>query len=573
MNLTTDTNKKNRRFVPSDFKVTNWETIKPFYDSLLDADTNSLESFKNWLANWSELEGILSEELGWRYIRMTCDTTNQDYVNSYTYYIENIDPNISPINDKLNRKFNDSPFLNQLGPEYRNLIRSVKKEIEIFREENIPLITEAKTLEQKYGAIAGGLSVEMDGKEYTMQQMSDFLRRPDRALREKAYLKIAETRKTVAAELDELFNRLVQIRHQIALNAGFANYRDYMFKALGRFDYTPKDCFEFHRSIKSEIVPLLNEFAAERKKELGVEKLRPFDLYVDPKNRQPLKPFENGEDLLQKTTSCFYKLNDYTGNVLKTMKSMGHLDLESRKGKAPGGYNYPLDEVGVPFIFMNATSSLRDMVTLLHEGGHALHSFLTHNLALNSFKHTPSEVAELASMSMELITLDYWDIFFSNKEDLKRAKIEHLEGVLDTLPWVATVDKFQHWIYENPTHTTEERHNKWQEIFDEFGLSAVDWSGLESHKRINWQKQLHIFEVPFYYVEYAMAQLGAIAVWKHCKENPETGVKDYMNALALGYTKTIPEIYQTAGIQFSFSQKYIQEMGDFVKSELEIVKK
>jgi oligoendopeptidase F len=572
MNNIAEITKKNRQFLPNDFQVTTWETIKPFYDTLLNAEIDTFEKFEAWLKNWSELEGVLSEELGWRYIRMTCDTTNEAHVNSYTYYIENIDPNISPLNDKLNRKFNESSFINQLGPEYRNLIRSIKKEIEIFREENIPLITEAKTLEQKYGAIAGGLSVEMDGKEYTMQQMSDFLRRPDRAIREKAYIKIAETRKTIAAELDELFSKLIKIRHQIALNAGFSNYRDYMFKSLGRFDYTPQDCFEFHQSIKEEIVPLLNTFAEKRKKDLGVEALKPFDMQVDPQNRTALKPFNGGADLLQKTTDCFFKLDTYTGECLTIMKEMGHLDLESRKGKAPGGYNYPLDEVGVPFIFMNATSSLRDMVTLLHEGGHAVHSFLTKDLALNAFKHTPSEVAELASMSMELITLDYWDIFFENKEDLKRAITEHLEGVLETLPWVATVDKFQHWVYENPNHTIAERHAKWEQIFDEFGLKAIDWSGFEANKKINWQKQLHIFEVPFYYVEYAMAQLGAIAVWKHYKENPEAGIADYKNALALGYTKTIPEIYQTAGIKFSFSKSYIKEMTDFVKAELEKVK-
>lgn len=250
---------------------------------------------------------------------------------------------------------------------------------------------------------------------------------------------------------------------------------------------------------------------------------------------------------------------------------MGHFDLESRKGKAPGGYNYPLAEIGVPFIFMNATSNLRDLVTLLHEGGHAVHSFLTRDLELNDFKNTPSEVAELASMSMELISMDHWDIFFKTEDELKRAKREHLKQIIETLPWVATIDKFQHWIYENPGHSLEERTTAWLKIYGDFSDNVTDWTGLEHFKEIIWQKQLHLFEVPFYYIEYGMAQLGAIAVWKNFKEDKNKGLEGYQNALKLGYTKSIPEVYQAAGIKFDFSKAYIKELMTFLRNELEML--
>jgi len=341
-----------------------------------------------------------------------------------------------------------------------------------------------------------------------------------------------------------------------------------MFKALGRFDYTPDDCFAFHESVAEAVVPLLNSMVSKRKTALKLDSLRPWDVKVDTDGLPPLKPFDGGEDLLDKTIACFHRLDPFLGHCLQTMKQMNQLDLVSRKNKAPGGYNYPLDEVGVPFIFMNATSNLRDMVTLLHEGGHAVHSLVTRDLTLNAYKHPPSEVAELASMSMELISMDHWDVFFPNENDLKRAKRQHLEGILETLPWVATIDKFQHWIYENPAHTLDERRHHWLRIYEQFTDSVTDWSGLEEFKAYIWQKQLHLYEVPFYYIEYGIAQLGAIAVWRNFKQNRQKGLEGYLNALKLGYTRPIREIYTAAGISFDFSKAYISELMQFVEEEL-----
>lgn len=559
-----------RKFLPEDFKLTTWENLKPYFDDLQGRRLKSLEDLKKWFSDRSELESVISEDLAWRYIRMTCYTENQEYVKRYQDFIQNIQPQIAPVSDQLNRKAAASEFLDAVAEleGFNILVRNLRKEIEIFREENVPLFTEISTETQKYAQISGAMTVEVVGKTLTLQQASVFLMSTDRAKREEVYRKINERRLRDKDDLDALFSKLIRLRHQVAVNAGFRNFRDYMFKALGRFDYTPQDCFDFHEAIEHEVVPMLNHFARERKDNLGVDSLRPWDKAVDPEGREALKPFTSGKDLTEKTIRVFRNLDTYLGQCLAIMEKMGHLDLESRIGKAPGGYNYPLAEVGVPFIFMNATSTLRDMVTIMHEGGHAIHNFLTRDLELNDFKSTPSEVAELASMSMELISMDHWNIFFSDEGDLNRAKREHLEDIIETLPWVATIDKFQHWIYENPEHTSEERKREWNRIFDRFADRMTDWSGLQEARDFLWQKQLHLYEVPFYYIEYGMAQLGAIAVWRNFRMDPQKGLQGYQNALKLGYLRTIPEIYEAADIKFDFSRDYIRELMGFVKGEL-----
>jgi oligoendopeptidase F len=561
-----------RKFLPEDFTVTSWDVLKTYFDDLLNRKIDAPGDLKKWFLDRSEFESIISEDLAWRYIRMTCYTNDKGYLNAYQDFVENIQPKIAPISDQLNKKAADSPFLKDLErvEGYDIFIRNLRKEIEIFREENVPLFTEISTESQKYAQISGAMTVNIDGKEMTLQQASVILMSPDRAKREEVYKKICERRLQDKDKLDELFTKLVRLRHQVAVNAGFKNFRDYMFKSLGRFDYTPQDCFNFHDAIQHEVVPLLNDFARERKETLKVSSLRPWDKAVDPLGREALKPFTNGHELTDKTIKVFGKLDQYLGQCLSVMKTMQHLDLESRIGKAPGGYNYPLAEIGVPFIFMNATSTLRDLVTIMHEGGHAVHNFLTRDLELNDFKSTPSEVAELASMSMELISMDHWDEFFS-QEDLKRAKHEHLEDLIETLPWVATIDKFQHWIYEHPDHSAEERRAQWNKIFDQFSDSVTDWSEFEAVKDYLWQKQLHLYEVPFYYVEYGMAQLGAIAVWRNFRKDRHKGLEGYMHALQLGYLRSIPRIYEAAHIKFDFSKPYIKELMGFVRKELKAI--
>jgi oligoendopeptidase F len=561
--------RNSRRFVPENFEIDSWEIVEPYLIQLVDRSITSTNDLREWFRDWSELDAVLSENLAWRYIKMTCDTTDEEAVKSYQFFISEIAPKAAPYDDKLNRKALDSAFINDLKDSgYKVMIRGLRRAVEIFREENIPLNTEIQTESQNYGQISGAMMVEVNNQELTLQQAGVLLQSADRKVRESVYYKISGRRLQDSEQLDELFTKLISLRHKVAENANFDNYRDYMFSAMGRFDYSPQDCFDFHNSVSEEVVPLLDELSQKRKGLLSVDKLRPWDKAVDPTGKDALKPFGTGEELLRISTEVFSTVNPYLGERLAIMKEMGHLDLESRKGKAPGGYNYPLAEIGVPFIFMNATSTLRDMVTLMHEGGHAVHSFLTKDLELSSFKHTPSEVAELASMSMELISMDYWHLFFKNEDDLRRAKREHLEQIIETLPWVATIDNFQHWIYENPEHSIEDRKENWNKIFNRYSDKTTDWSGLQDNKDYMWQKQLHLYEVPFYYIEYGMAQLGAIAVWKNFRENQKEGLAGYLNALKLGYTVTIPEIYEAANIRFDFSRGYIKELIGFIKSEL-----
>jgi oligoendopeptidase F len=560
--------KKSRKYIPENFEI-NWETLEPLFNELKNREINSVNDLEEWLKNRSELEAALEENFAWRYIRMTCDTTDEKLLQDFQYFATEIEPKIAPLSNDLNKKFIECPFVKQLDQdEYFVYIRGIKRALELFREENVPLLTQIQVEQQKYQAITGSMSVIIDEKEYTLEQASVFLKDQDRSLRKKAWEAITHRRLQDKEKLDDLFNDLLKLRHRVALNAGFENFRDYMFHALGRFDYTPHDCYKFHEAIEREIVPILRKQAEKRKQALNLDALKPWDMDVDISGKPALKPFSDGRELIAKSINCFKELHPYIGERLQIMEVNGLFDVESRKGKAPGGYNYPLAETGAPFIFMNSANTFRDLTTMVHEGGHAVHTFISSDLKLNDFKHVPSEVAELASMSMELISMDKWNVFFENEEDLKRAKKDQLRDVLKTLPWVAVVDQFQHWIYTNPDHTTQERTEAWKKIYEPFGNGFADWTGLKDALGNLWQKQLHIFEVPFYYIEYGIAQLGAIAVWKNYKENPGEGLQAYLNALKLGYTKPIKDIYETAGIKFDFSVDYVHELAEFVKSEL-----
>jgi oligoendopeptidase F len=422
---------------------------------------------------------------------------------------------------------------------------------------------------QQYGAITGAMSIEVDGKTYTLQQAAKFLMQSDRTLRESVYHKVNETRLNKQADLNTLFDGLLQKRHQVALNAGFSNYRDYKFKELGRFDYTVADCEAFHHAIQTHIVPLVDRIYAHKQQTLQLDTLKPFDVDAEPVGQQPLSPFNNGDELLQKSIQAFRQLNPYFAECLETMQAMNRFDLNSRPGKAPGGYNCPLAETGAPFIFMNAAGTADDVVTMMHEGGHALHSFLAHPLSLNAFKEYPMEMAELASMSMELFSMDVWANFYTNPNDLRRARLEELERVLSIFPWIASIDRFQHWLYTNPGHTVEQRTQAWLNIHQTYSGNVLNWGGLEQYRANLWQKQLHLFEVPFYYIEYGIAQLGALQMWRNYKANPQNTLKQYMAALALGGTRTLPELYATAGIQFDFSDATIQQLSEFVRQEIE----
>ncbi|MBL7924511.1 MAG: M3 family oligoendopeptidase [Bacteroidia bacterium] len=557
-----------RNFLPSDIEVSNWQQIESYFKKLLDTPLNDLQALKQWLRDRSELEAFLQEDLGWRYIRMSCDTANEEYAGAFNFFVGEIQPRIAPLSQQLDLKLLNSTALPELsGRPYEIMLRQVRKRVEIFREVNIPLIAELQQKEQEYSAITGAMTVEVDGKEMTLQQAANFLEQDNRERREEVYRKVFARRLQDKDRLDELMDDLVARRDVIARNADFSNYRDYMFASLGRFDYTPDDCLRFHDAIGKFVVSLNNEVEEQHRKELGLDTLKPWDAVASPKGQEPLRPFSSAEDLMAKTIACFRDIDPFLGECMIEMQQAGRLDLESRKGKAPGGYNYPLYETGLPFIFMNSTNTLRDLVTMVHEGGHAVQSIVDKPLDLVDFKNLPSEVAELASMSMELISMEHWQHFFSNPLELKRARRKHLEDVLKGLPWIACVDAFQHWMYTHPGHRAGERSQAWTETYLRFSGHVTDWSGLEEIRSLLWQKQLHIYEVPFYYVEYGFAQLGAIAVWRNYRLRPAETIRQYLDALKLGYTASIGEVYEKAGIRFDFSDDYIRELTAFVREE------
>jgi oligoendopeptidase F len=570
MQYNADIQKKTRHFLPDDYTITNWENLEPYFKNLSEREINSRVDLENWLKDMSELESIVSEDSCWRQIKMTCDTENKQLEESFTFFVMEIQPKIQPYADLLNRKLVASPFTKELDQQkFFTYLRGVKNSIEIFREENIPLFAELGVMGQQYGAISAKMTVMVNEKEYTLQQAAKFLESKDRKLREEVYRKIQERRIADKDKLNELYTGLVKKRNQVAINAGFKNYRDYKFVELGRFDYTKEDCYQFHESVREHILPLVDLIYRNKRKKLGLDPLRPWDIEAEPEGIEPLHPFTSADELIAKTVADFNELNPFFGDCLLTMKKMGRLDLESRKGKAPGGYNCPLLETGAPFIFMNAAGQMGDVTTMVHEGGHAIHSFLTHNLELSSFKEYPMEIAEVASMAMELFSMDHWHVFFENKNDLQRAREHQLERVISVFPWIATIDKFQHWVYEHPDHGLEERASKWMEILLEFSPREIDFSGLETYRQSGWQRQLHLFEVPFYYIEYGIAQLGAIGLWMQYKENKEHALENYIRALSLGGTKTLPELYKAAGLEFNFSGDYIKRLMDFVGKELE----
>lgn len=519
------------------------------------------------------MNAAIAEERGWRYINMTRDTANKDYVKQYQDYVQNVLPKVALANNKADQKILKSPFLSTLKQDkaYHIIIKAMEVDEEIFNEKNIPLPTEISLLAQEYSSIQSSMTIQLNGKELTLQQASIHLESHDRKLRETTFLKVNETRQKSEQKLNEMFSDMVAKRHEIAKNAGFKNFIDYSFAQQKKFHYTPEDCHMFHKAVETEIMPLMNELATIRKETLGVNQLRPWDLKVELSDQPPLKPFNSKDELIKKTTQVFNQLDPFFADCLTQLNQADHLDLMSRKNKAPGGYNYPLDLSKKPFIFMNATHTFDDMITLLHEGGHAIHSFLTKDLALHSFKHPPIEACELASMSMELLSLKYWNVFFPDAKDLLRAKKLLLERTLIMLPWIACIDKFQHWIYAHPTHTIEERKEAWNKIFSTYNEKIIDWRGYEHYKDFFWQKQLHLFEVPFYYIEYAIAGLGAIGMWKLFKNQPEKALDGYKKALSIGNQIALPAIFQQAHLAFRFDQAHIKDLAKFVRAEMSAI--
>jgi oligoendopeptidase F len=558
-----------RRFVPEQINLGDWDQLRPLFDRLeVEAgQCVSVADFERWLLNWGELSAALDEESSRRYIAMSCHTESKEAEAAYLHYVEKIEPELKPRHFKLEKIYLASPFRKQLDQtRFAVFDRSIQNHVALYREENVALETEEAKLGQQYQKLMGSLMVTYKGEEKTLTQMGRYLEEPDRNLRQEAWEMIAKRRLQEADKVEELFDGLIKLREQIAKNAGYTNYRDYAFKLRERFDYTPEDCAKFHQAIEDYFIPVLKQLQAERKKQLGVEQLRPWDLSVDPFNRPPLRPFENVGQMVAKTQEIFDKIDAGLAAGFKQMRDLKLLDLDNRKGKAPGGYQSTLNEARLPFIFMNAVGVQRDVETMLHEAGHAFHALATREQDIYPYRHAPIEFCEVASMSMELLGNEFIEAFY-NQHDANRARKTHLEGIIGIFPWIATVDAFQHWIYTHPGHTRAERKAAWLALMDRFG-GSTDWSGYEEARGYMWHRQLHIFLYPFYYVEYGIAQLGALQVWANSKANKAKALKDYQDALALGGSRPLPELFTAAGCRFQFDGPTVQPLVKLVTDEL-----
>jgi oligoendopeptidase F len=571
---------KPRAFVPQAIDLGNWPQVAPLFDQLerRAANCRSAADLERWLLDWSELTASLDEEGARRNIAMTCHTDNEEAEKAYLHFVENVEPQVKPRQFTLEKIYAAhscrGELLKKAGAgrlpagtlRYEVFDRDVKNHVELFRPENVPLETEEAKLGQQYQKLIGAQTVKFRGEEKTLVQMGRFLEEPDRALRQESWELVAQRRLLDAEKCEEFFDKLIMLRRQIAKNAGFDNYRDYAFRQKGRFDYTPADCVKFHDAVESEIMPVVRSIHSDRKRQLKLESLRPWDLAVDPQNRPPLKPFAEVGEMVSRTQKIFTSLDTELSGNFRQLQDLRLLDLDNRKGKAPGGYQATLNEARVPFIFMNAVGVQRDVDTLLHEAGHAFHAQATRNEDLYAYRSAPIEFCEVASMSMELLGSEFLEEFYSTPE-ANRARKTHLENIILFFPWMATVDAFQHWIYTHPGHTRAERRTAYLQLMDRFG-GDVDWSGHEEARAFWWHKQLHIFLYPFYYVEYGIAQLGALQVWANSKADKAKALNDYKNSLMLGGSRPLPELFAAAGCKFQFDSKTIRPLIQLAGDEL-----
>jgi len=560
---------KPRKFVPENLDFGDWSQLSPLY-ARLEArapECKSAAELERWVLDWSELNAAIDQDSSKRYIAMTCHTDNPEAEKAYLHFVEHIQPQIKPREFKLAQTFVGHPLRGQLPKRrYEVFDRDTNLAVELFRPENVPLETEEAKLSQQYQKLSGSLTVQFRGEEKTLVQMGRYLEETDRATRQEAWELVANRRLQERDKFEYIFDKLIGLRQQIARNAGFKNYLDYAFRARGRFDYTAADCERYHDAVEEEVMPVVRELQAARRAKLGLPALRPWDLAVDPLNRPPLRPFEKVETMVDKTQRIFDQLDPSLAGGFRNMNELRLLDLANRKGKAPGGYQSTLSEARLPFIFMNAVGVHRDVQTLLHEAGHAFHTLATRTEDIYSYRSAPIEFCEVASMSMELLGNEFIENFYAAPE-ATRARREHLEGIAAVFPWVATVDAFQHWIYTHPGHSRDERKAAWERLMTRFG-GDVDWGGYENARSYMWHRQLHIFTVPLYYIEYGIAQLGALQVWANSKRDKAQALNDYKQALALGGSRPLPELFSAAGCKFEFTRNTMQPLVNLLRTEL-----
>lgn len=555
---------------PAAFAKATWGDVASYFDDLA-ARPLEPDVIAEWLREWSRLEELVTEAAARAMIAYTVDTGNQEKEADHLRFSTEVLPRMEERSVELARRLLESGYST---PMLTTTLARFRTQIEIFRDENVPIFAELEEHSARYQRITGSMTVEWDGVERPLPQLQPFLKSPDRAVRERAFRAASQPYMQKREELVGLFNRMYERRAQAARNAGFANFRDYIFPAKFRFDYTPADCERFHEAIERAVAPAVERVLEARRQRLGVDVLRPWDLAVDPYRDRPLRPFSDAGELVRKARQVFQRVDPALGGEFQTMIDEGLLDLESRKGKAPGGYCETLHFHGRPFIFMNAVGLVEDIMTLLHEAGHAFHAFAAHALPLIWQRHPGSEAAELASMSMEFLAAPHLaqPAGYFDPDDARRAWLEHLEDVLISLAHIASVDAFQTWIYTSGQGADPAaRDQAWLRLRSRFER-GVDWSGLEQERVARWYRQLHIFMYPFYYIEYGIAQIGALQIWRNSLSDPRDAVARYRKALALGAVQSLPEIYRTAGARLTFDADAIGELVQLVETHIERVR-
>lgn len=558
-----------RNFVPADLNPDDEKAIGQLYGALLQREIPvNADALRQWIMDWSELCSVLADVSSRRYVAMTCDTRDEKAAKAYSDFVENIQPLMNEYDDKLNRKLMAHPSKDSLKNEFGEWFKGVQVSLDLFFPDNIPLETEEIKEIQAYQKITGGMSVEFDGSVKTMQQLGAYMEKTDRSLRERAWRTMWERRLKDKDALDNAYDKLFAIRKQMAKNAKCKDFIEYIFLQKHRFDYTPADCMAFHDSIEKFVLPLQKEMYKRRAKKMGLDRLRPWDLDVDPLNRAPLTPYQSGDELIEKCDCIFESIHSQAGKWAREMQANKLIDPDSRLGKAPGGYQIGFDESRIPFIFMNSANTDRDIYTLLHESGHSFHQYALAKQPIIAYRDVPAEFAEVASMSMELIgTSNLKPFYGDNAEAITRSVEGELADVIWLFPWVASIDSFQHRLYNAPDHTAKDRSRIWNEIMDRYD-TGVDYSGLEDVRTNLWQKQLHLFECPFYYIEYGIAQIGALQVWANFKKDPQKAIDDLFKAESLGSSRPIPELFATANIKFDFTPKTLEPLMQVVWDEM-----
>ncbi|WP_246625222.1 M3 family oligoendopeptidase [Fictibacillus nanhaiensis] len=548
------------------------ELLKQEFDHLLDQKIGSEKELKTFLAEQKKWYEKVEENLLKHYIAFQCQSDSEENKQRYEFDQEHIKPLFKKYQSLLDEKVLESPFLATLSDEeYGEFKKKLRTQFALFQEANIEIEKEEDRIVNQYFETTGSMTAIWEGEEVTVSDLFEHFQNPDRDIRKKAMEAIYAPILKEEVTLQKLMDELIRLRVKKAENTGLSSFADYMFNKYNRFDYTPEDCTQLAESIREHVMPLALQLEKEHKKELQVEVYKPWDMRGEPLGKKPLKPVESAEELVNKSAAVLGEIHPGFGTLVHEMNVKGLLDLTSRKGKTQGGFCEPLPETGLSFIFMNMNNTQGDLLTFMHEMGHAIHDLMKRDQELYTYKQIPMESAELASMSMEFFTMDRWDAFYKSEEELNRAKKDQLKQAVMGLPFFMVVDQFQHWLYQNPNHSWEERNKKFGELKDRYNATIVQWDGFEDLKEKEWMYILHIFELPYYFIEYAIAQLGALQMYKLYKENPIETIENYRKALQLGSSKSLPEVYKAAGITFDFSPETISQIMEFVAQELELL--